>query len=106
MNDLKWSKTEKAIARRAFYAAYEREWRALAARLKEKADNIRESDDIWRVDDFLEEQLKEIRYKYDYRCSVLIMVFARLMNEGWLSEADLEGLGEDKIERIKYIVGL
>ena len=106
MNDLKWSKTEKAIARRAFDAAYEREWRALAAELKEKAGNIRECEDIWRLHDFLDERLKEIQDKYDYRYSVLILVFARLMNEGWLSETDLEGLGEDKIQKIKYIVSL
>jgi hypothetical protein len=47
MNNLTWSKTEKADARRAFDTVYEREWRALAARLKEKADNIRESENIW-----------------------------------------------------------
>jgi hypothetical protein len=33
-------------------------------------------------------------------------VFARLLREGWLKEAELEGLQEDKIERIKYLASM
>ena len=40
--------------------------------------------------------------KYDYRYSVLISVFARLLTEGWLKKGDLEGLDADKIEQIEY----
>ncbi len=38
---------------------------------------------------------------YDYRYSVLLEVFSRLVRDGWLTDADLLGLREDKIERIK-----
>jgi hypothetical protein len=31
---------------------------------------------------------------------------ARLLTEGWLTEMDLDGLGEDKIEKIKYLTEL
>jgi hypothetical protein len=31
-------------------------------------------------------------------------VFARLIREGWLSEADLAGLGEDKIGAIQTML--
>jgi hypothetical protein len=40
---------------------------------------------------------------YDYRYSVLRLVFARLLRDGWLSEADLAGLQKDKIDDIKHI---
>ena len=41
--------------------------------------------------------------KYDYRYSVLILTFARLLREGWLQEAELSGLGPEKIEKIKAL---
>ena len=55
------------------------------------------------IHDFLTEELKKIEDKYDYRYSVLIFVFARLLKEGWLKESDLDGLDKDKIEKIKYL---
>jgi hypothetical protein len=42
----------------------------------------------------------------DYRYSVLPFVFARLLKEGWLAEADLEGLRDDKIESIRRLAEL
>ncbi len=45
----------------------------------------------------------EIDEKYDYRYSVLILVFARLIKDGWLSFEDLEGLAEEKIAQIGSI---
>lgn len=32
------------------------------------------------------------------------MVFARLINEGWIDISDLEGLEEDKIDRIEFLI--
>ena len=55
---------------------------------------------IWRLHDFLSEKREEIDAKYDYRYSVLIFVFARLLKEGWLKESDLDGLHDDKVSKI------
>jgi hypothetical protein len=41
--------------------------------------------------------------KYDYRYSQLISVFGRLIREGRLTEAHLEGLSQDKLEFIRRI---
>jgi hypothetical protein len=101
MQELKWSKTEKVAARRAFDWAYRRECDAIAAKLKAFTATVKEPADIWRIHDFLTEQRRTIDEKYDYRYSVLISVLATLLKEGWLKEADLEGLREDKIEDIK-----
>ena len=57
-------------------------------------------NDIWRLHDFLSEKREEIDAKYDYRYSVLIFVFARLLKEGWLKESDLDGLHDDKVSKI------
>ncbi len=106
MNGLKWSKAEKRIARRSFALAYERECENLAGKLKEMANTIKEPGDLWLIKNFLSKQLKRIEEKYDFSYSVLILLFALLIKEGWLKESELEGIGEDKMERIRYLVSL
>jgi len=54
----------------------------------------------------LSDKRLEIDAKYDYRYSVLVSVFARLVQEGWLSEGDLRGLAAEKLEAISRILGL
>lgn len=101
MNNLEWSKAEKQVARRAYDLAYERECRAIRAKVVQMLgadDDIRQ---IWRIHDYLSKERRETDRKYDYRYSVLIHVLARLINEGWITEADLSGLREDKTQRIK-----
>jgi hypothetical protein len=36
----------------------------------------------------------------------LILVFGRLLREGWIEVDDLEGLDEEKITKIKYVAEL
>jgi len=103
MNDENWSTGEKKAARRAFEVAYERECAALIAKLKEQTNRASDANDLWQIQEFLAAARKETDRKYDYRYSVLIWVFARLMREGWLTVADLSGLREDKIEEIKSL---
>jgi hypothetical protein len=104
MNDFKWSKTEKKIARIAFDKAYQRECSNLIEKIRSKAREITEPDNIWRFHDFLTEKRDEIDEKYDYRYSVLVLVFARLVNDGWLDFDDLKGLAENKIDRIESLI--
>jgi hypothetical protein len=44
--------------------------------------------------------------KYDYRYSVLVLVFATLLSEGWLAEQGLRGLHREKGEMIKRAANL
>jgi len=106
MNDVKWSKTEKQIAKRAFEKAYERECDNLTKKIRSKAEKMKEPKDIWHLYDFLKRKTKEIEFKYEYRYSVLILVFARLMKDGWLDFDDLEGLAQEKIDRITALLKL
>jgi len=104
MNDIKWSKAEKKISRSAFDKAYERECADLIKNLCAKANEISKPDDLWLLHDFLTEKRDEIDEKYDYRYSKLILVFARLIKDGWLDFNDLKGLTSNKIERIKSLL--
>lgn len=106
MNDVKWSKKEKQIARGAFDKAYERECRQIIGQLKEKALHLAGPEDIWALHDYLSSQRKEIDEKYDYRYSVLIMVFGILLRQHWLKIEDLDGFSEDKIEQIVSLANI
>lgn len=104
--DFKWSKTEKEIARKAFESAYHKECGVITARLRNMIARASEPSDIWRIHDYLSKQRRETDQKYDYRYSVLPMVFARLIREGWMTENDLRGLGEEKLGVIKSFLSL
>ena len=104
MHDFKWSKTEKKIARAAFENAYQRECSDIIEKIRTKAKKISKPVNIWRFHDFLTEKRDEIDEKYDYRYSKLILVFARLINECWVDSSDLEGLSEDKIDRMETLI--
>jgi hypothetical protein len=96
-----WSKSEKAIARTAFDAALKRELQDVVRKTKQMANQIKESADVWELENYLTERRKEIDRKYDFRYSQLTQVFGRLLYEGRLGEEDLGGLREDKLKSIR-----
>ena len=96
-NEPAWSRSEKAIAHKAFDAALERELQEVIREAKQKAGQIKEPADLWDLEHYLTQRRKEIDRKYDYRCSQLDLVFGRLLREKWIDEEDLRGLGEDKL---------
>jgi hypothetical protein len=106
IRNLKWSKGEKDLARRVFEAAYQKECEAVATRLKEMVATLPEPVALWEIHDYLSRQREQMSKKYDYRYSVLLSVFAQLFNEGWISEANLKGLAQQKIEIIKQLAKL
>ncbi len=98
---LKWSHTEKQIARKAFELALDREFRSVIRRAKDMAGQIEQPTDLWDLEHYLTESRKRIDRTYDYRYSVLTDVFGSLVREGRLSEDELQGLGEDKLQSIR-----
>jgi hypothetical protein len=100
-NDLRWSRSEKTIARTAFDAALGRELHEVIQEAKQMASKIRQSSDLWELEHYLTQRRKEIDRKYDYRYSELTHVFGRLLHEGRLSEGELQDLREDKLEAIR-----
>ena len=56
--------------------------------------------------DFMTKEIRNIGKTYDYRYSVLLWVFARLIRDEWLNIDELEGLSEDKLSRINNLLDL
>ena len=80
-HDLTWSRSEKAIARKAFDAALKRELHEVIQEAKRMASQIQQSSDLWELEHYLTERRREINRKYDYRYSQLTHVFGRLLYE-------------------------
>jgi hypothetical protein len=105
LRDFKWSQGEKKIARAAFDKAYLNEMKDIADQLRKRYKHIDEPKQIWSIHDYLTDRRRDVDRKYDYRYSELLIVFARLMSDGFLIEKDLEGLSEDKIKAIRSASG-
>jgi hypothetical protein len=106
MRDFTWSKTEKEAARRAFDLAANRECEAIRREVESMLERTKDPYIVWRIEDYLYERRREFDQKYDYRYSMLILVFARLINEEWLKEEELAGLREDKLEAIRKVLSI
>ncbi|MBA3912407.1 MAG: hypothetical protein H0X25_00770 [Acidobacteriales bacterium] len=79
--DWKWSRTEKAIARKAFDVALQRELQELIETTKRMAGAITEPADLWELEHRLSERRKEIDRKYRFRESRRMEVLGRLLCE-------------------------
>jgi hypothetical protein len=69
---------------------------------KQKASQIKEARDLWgALERHLTDRRKDIDRKYDFRVSRLTRVFGTLLYDGRVTEEELHGLREDKIEAIR-----
>ncbi len=98
--DLKWSPSEKKVARSAFDAALEAALGKAITDFKNKASAVATFSDMWEIEDYLRQQRRNLDQMFDYRYSQLIVVFASLIREGYLDEKLLVGLSQDKREEI------
>ncbi|MCK1511470.1 hypothetical protein IVB22_02555 [Bradyrhizobium sp. 190] len=100
-HDVKWSPSEKKIARRAFDTALESALAKVMAEFKRRANAASTPSEMWEIENYLRQQRREIDESFDYRYSQLPLVFARLIREGHLDEGLLAGLSEEKREIIR-----
>ena len=100
-NEPNWSRSEKALARKAFDAALGRELHEVIQEAKKMASQIQKSSDLWDLEHHLTQRRKEIDRKYDFRGSRLTDVLGRLLYENRLGEEDLRGLREEKMKSIR-----
>ena len=104
--DLHWSKGEKKIAQAAYDKALAREMAAIRKEVEALLQRSEDPRQVWEIHRFLSGKDREIAEKYDYRYSQLIIVFCRLVREGWLAESELSGLAPEKIEKIRGLLAI
>lgn len=78
-NEPIWSRSEKAIARKAFDAALGQELHEVIQQAKKMANEIQKSSDLWDLEHHLTERRKEIDCKYDFRDSRLMRCFGETL---------------------------
>jgi hypothetical protein len=103
VHDLKWSTSEKKLARAVFEAALERECASILCEFKLRAAKATTPQDMWDIQEYLTRQRREIDLKYDYRYSQLILVFGRLLREHLIEESELQALSPEKLSCILQI---
>jgi len=101
IRDLKWTPAEKAIARKAFDVALRRELEAVIREAKVRAGKIEQPSGLWELERYLTQRRKDIDRQFDFRYSVLPLVFGNLLREGRLNEEELHGLGQDKLAYVR-----
>ena len=106
LHDLKWSSSEKRVAREAVDSALESALAKVMAEFKRRAAAAAMPSDLWEIEDYLRQQRREIDETFDYRYSQLLLVFARLIHEGHLDESRLAGLSEEKREIVRSYLSL
>ena len=100
-NEPIWSRSEKAIARKVFDAALKRELHEVMQQTKQMAKQISDPADLWHLEHYLTQRRKDIDRTYDFRSSRLTRVLGRLLSDRRVSEEELRGLSEDKLEAIR-----
>jgi hypothetical protein len=101
--DIGWSSSEKKIARRAFDAALDTSLAGVMAEFKRRAAAATTPGEMWDMEDYLRRQRRQIDGMFDYRYSQLLFVFGQLISMGYLDEAQLAGLSDDKLHEIRRV---
>ncbi len=100
-DDLRWSPSEKKIARAAYDAAIAVALARIMTEFKRRAELAREPSDMWAIESYLRDERREIDEMFTYSYSKLPNVFGYALSKGYLNEDQLVGLGEDKLYPIK-----
>ena len=84
-HDLKWSPSEKKIARKAYDTALEAALAKVMAEFKRRADAVATPSNMWDVEDYLCQQRREIEETFGYRYSQLPFVLPASFEKGiWM----------------------
>lgn len=101
MMDFEWSKAEKILARKIYDAAVKGELAEIMRACKAQAARIAQPEQMWELEAALHAARRDFNDKYDFRYSRLTTLFALLLREARIADADLEGLSPDKRELIR-----
>ncbi|MBE9066013.1 hypothetical protein IQ260_05040 [Leptolyngbya cf. ectocarpi LEGE 11479] len=101
--EIHWSDNEKKVAEIALKKAYDQEVKALIEGVREKANLISLTEDVWQLHDFLSAKRHEIDGKYDDREPFLMYTLSRLVKDGLLALSDLAELEADKQAKISLL---
>ncbi|DAB34043.1 MAG TPA: hypothetical protein CFH82_07460 [Sulfurospirillum sp. UBA12182] len=102
IKSLAWSNSDKKSARVLFELAKKRDYTKLIHNIKNFS--LEKEENVWDLKTYLNDQAKEFDTKYDYRYSMLPILFACYIEEGLLSDDELDIFSKSIKEHIQETV--
>ena len=99
--DKQWSPNEKKAARQIFDLAVANAQKDILKRHSEK--RISSADELWKYELEIREWRREVQTTLQFTYSSLSMCFGLCLHKGWLTESNLAGLCDERIDHITRI---
>jgi hypothetical protein len=96
-----WTELEQRIARTAFDSAQGRAIASLINEIQLQAALVDSSEALWLLHDYLSIQRHRIEGRFDFRPQPILFLFASLVKDKLLDLAELEGLTDAKLAKIR-----
>lgn len=96
-----WSPREKKAARAIYNLVMDRAEADFLAR--HRAKEINSPGELWEYEGELREERKDFQMIFQYTYPSLDLSFGIAMRRGWITEDEMQGLREERINRIKAI---
>ena len=96
-----WTELEQRIARTACDAAQARAISSLISEIQLQAALVESSGALWQLHDHLSIQRHRIEGRFDFRPQPILFLFASLVKDKLLDLAELEGLADAKLAKIR-----
>jgi len=96
-----WSELEQRVARKAFDTAYGRALASLISEVQLQAAVLDSAETLWQLHDYLSIQRHHIEGRFDFRPQPILFLFASLVQDKLLNLAELEGLADGKLAKIR-----
>jgi len=96
-----WSELEQRVARKAFDTAYGRALASLISEVQLQAAVLDSAEAHWQLHDYLSIQRHRIEGRFDFRPQAILFLFASLVQDKLLDLAELEGLADGKLAKIR-----
>ena len=96
-----WTELEQRIARTAFDNAHGRAIASLINEFQLQAALVDSSGALWQLHDYLSIQRHRIEGRFDFRPQPILFLFASLVKDKLLDLAELEGLADAKLAKIR-----
>ena len=96
-----WTELEQQIAQTAFDTANGRALASLIIEIQLQAALVDSAGALWQLHDYLSIQRHRIEGRFDFRPQAILFLFASLVKEKLLDLAELEGLADAKLAKIR-----
>ena len=96
-----WTELEQQIARTAYDTAHSRALASLIIEIQLQAALVDSAAALWQLHDYLSIQRHRIEGRFDFRPQPILFLFASLVKDKLLDLAELEGLADAKLAKIR-----